>query len=354
MASVRMTDTKRSEGPVLTESAAKAPARIKKPPVLFRQTQEIIREIENELQSTFIAYWNSPSGNVCQDDVIVINEIFRHLGPKKHVTVFIKSDGGTGKASLRMTHLLRHYASSVTAAVPLNCSSAATMIALGADEIHMGPMAYLTAVDTSLTHDLSPIDKDNSRVSVSQDELSRIINGWRKESKSSDANPYQALFQYVHPLVIGAVDRASSLSIKLCQEILSYHMKNEKRAAAISHHLNANYPSHSYPITIREAKRIGLNVKPLAPKLDSLLIKLHQVYSEMGQKAVTDFDERNHHDNEIVSLLEARDIQVHYQVDKDWHYRQEERRWVSLNDQSSWRRIVADGKKFKSSMLHIR
>jgi hypothetical protein len=35
------------------------------------------------------------------------------------------------------------------------------MIALGADEIHMGPLAFLTAVDTSLRHELSPTDIDN-------------------------------------------------------------------------------------------------------------------------------------------------------------------------------------------------
>jgi len=28
--------------------------------------------------------------------------------------------------------------------------------------------------------------------------------------------------------------------------------------------------------------------------------------------------------------------QVYYQVDKDWHYRNEEKRWVPMNDQSGW------------------
>ncbi len=57
------------------------------------------------------------------------------------------------------------------ALVPLECASAATMIALGADRILMGPTAYLTAVDTSLNHALSPVDRDNDRVSVSLNEL---------------------------------------------------------------------------------------------------------------------------------------------------------------------------------------
>ena len=59
------------------------------------------------------------------------------------------------------------------------------MMALGANEIFMGPMAYLTAVDTSLNHALSPLDRDNDRVSVSLDELTRVIRLWRSQQCES-------------------------------------------------------------------------------------------------------------------------------------------------------------------------
>ena len=74
-----------------------------------------------------------------------------------------------------MVNLLRQYTKHLTVLVPFECQSAATMLALGADRILMGPIAHLSAVDTSLTHDLSPIDRDNDRVSVSQDELQRVV-----------------------------------------------------------------------------------------------------------------------------------------------------------------------------------
>ena len=38
--------------------------------------------------------------------------------------------------------------------MPLECASATTMIYLGADEIHMGPLAHLTAIDSSMRLDL--------------------------------------------------------------------------------------------------------------------------------------------------------------------------------------------------------
>ncbi len=106
------------------------------------------------------------------------------------------------------------------------------MVALGANEIHMGPTSYLTAVDTSLKHQLSPVDSRNEIVSVSQDEVSRILRLW-KEQQGKD-NPYPEVYRYLHPLVIGALDRSSSLSIRICQELLSYHLGNSKRAESRS------------------------------------------------------------------------------------------------------------------------
>ncbi|OLP17988.1 hypothetical protein BST81_13160 [Leptolyngbya sp. 'hensonii'] len=328
--------------------------KLNKPPILFDKTQKIIEQIEEELDATFLSYWTSPNGSVCQNDVIGLYEVLQKIGTKNEIILFIKSDGGSGRASLRIVHLLRHYTSHLTALVPLVCASAATMIALGADSIHMGPLAYLTAVDTSITHEMSPVDSYNNLVSVSQDELTRVINLWRREAKANDTNPYQALFQQVHPLVIGAVDRASSLSIQLCTEILSYHMQDKPLAEKISHHLNSSYPSHSYPITLREAKNVGLNVSPLNPKINDLLLELNKLYSEMGQKALTDFDEHNYHNNEILNILEGRNIQVYYQNDIDWHYRREERRWVPMNDQSSWHKIEKRGNKVHKSVFYIR
>jgi hypothetical protein len=327
---------------------------IKKPPVLFEQTQRVVTRLEKALGQTFLAYWNSTSGSICQNDVVALNEILRRVGPRDRAMLFIKSAGGTGMAALRLVHLLRHHIRHLTAVVPLNCGSAATMLALGADEILMGPQAYLTAVDTSITHDLSPLDKDNDRVSVSQDELSRVIRSWLKVARARDSNPYLALFQHVHPLVIGAVDRASSLSIKLCEEILSYHMRDRRKLRAISRQLNAEYPSHSYPITLREARRLGLKVRELGGDAHELLVELSGLYSEMGQQAVTDFDERNYHNNEILGIHECRGVQVFYQVDKDWFYRQEERRWMWMNDQSSWHKMERTGRKLKETILHIR
>lgn len=327
--------------------------KIKEPPILFEATQDLIRATEKHLGGRLLTYWNNPRGSVCHNDVVAMFDLLEGLEKQEKLFLFIKSDGGTGQASLRMVNMIRRYCDYLVVLVPLECASAATMIALGANEILMGPMAYLTAVDTSLTHDLSPIDRDNDRVSVSLDELHRVVRLWQKEKGKQEMNPYHALFQHVHPLVIGAVDRADSLSTMLCKELLSYHIKSDKQAETIATTLNSKYPSHNFPILLEEARRIGLKANPLPREVHGLLLELNEVYSEMGQKATTDFDEIHAHGNEIVNIVEMAGKKVFFQQDKDWFYRAEERRWITMNDKSRWIKIEKAGQRLHKTVLHI-
>lgn len=335
-----------------SRSSAKTP-RVKAPPVLFEKTQKLIERIDGLIDGAFLTYWTSESGSICANDVQALYEVLRVVQPRDRATLFVKSAGGDGQSALRLIHLLREYANHLTVLVPLECASAGTMLALGADEVHMGPLAFLTPIDTSLEHVLGPVDPRNEPTTVGQDELQRVVSLWERHSPKTDVNPYQELYKYLHPLVIGAVDRATSLSIKLCTEILRYHMKEPDKPARIANALNAEYPAHEYPITPRGATELGLDVRTLAPQLNDLLLELNHLYAEMGQRAVTDFDELNYHNNEIVNIIEGPGVQLFYQNDKDWHYRKEERQWVSLNVESRWHRLVVEKGRVRRSKIYM-
>lgn len=317
---------------------------IKDSPVLFSDSQEMIHLVSSDLDGDFITYWGSYNSNISRNDSIVFSRLLSTIETKrKKLYLFVKSDGGSGEASLQTIHLLREKYDEIVALVPLNCASAATMLALGADKIIMGPLAHLTAIDTSITHDLSPLDTDNNNVSVSQNELDRIIKLWNSQSRTQDKNPFSSLYKHIHPLVFGAVDRASSLSIKLTNEILSYHMKDKERVEKISHHLNADYPSHGYPITYREAIEIGLNVEVMDEVLNSRLLHLSSIYSEMAQRCYTDFSEYKYHSNQMYTTIETAGTQIHYKVDKEFVWRKEDQTWITTHDQSGWRIIDSTG-----------
>jgi hypothetical protein len=326
--------------------------KIHRPPILTATTQKLVADLQKELDLPLLVYWVSTGGSICQNDVIAMSRLLGPMKKQPEVGLFLKSDGGNPEAALRFVHLIRQKFDRITLLAPFECASAATMVALGANEIHMGPTSYLTAVDSSLKHDLSPVDHHNYLVSVSQDEVMRILRLW-KEQKCAD-NPFPEVYKYLHPLVLGALDRSSSLSMRICQDLLSYHVPSRAKALRISRALNYDYPSHSYPITAREARNLGLTVRDLSSKLDSLLRDLNHVYSEMAHAKITDYDTTNYHNGEICNILELVGRQVFYQVDKDWHYRSEEKRWVPMNDQSGWYLCTERNGKWMPTKFFIR
>src|SRR5262250_1652154 len=83
--------------------------KLKTPPILFERTQKVISQIEATLGERFLAYWNSPDGSVCDGDVEGLYGILRSIGSVDKLCLFIKSDGGSGQAALRMVNLLRQF-----------------------------------------------------------------------------------------------------------------------------------------------------------------------------------------------------------------------------------------------------
>lgn len=329
--------------------------KINQPPLLFEETQQKIESMESELGLPVITYWGSGRGNLCDNDTVALFDLLRRREAMDEVALYIKSPGGFVESSLKFVHVLRQYVKRIVVLVPAQCASAATIVALGADKIIMGPIGYLTPIDSSMRHELSPINQiNNSLVSVSSDEISRIVRLWLSNAKDHHENPHSDLFKYVHPLVIGAIDRSMSLSVKVCTEVLTYHMTDLDRVSEICRRLNSDYPSHSYPITSREARLIGLPVEDSNKVLTDLMLELNTMYSETAQRSLTDFDPQNYHDNEILNIIEAKGSKTYWQNEKDQNYIVNERRWQTLNDKSSWRKVsIVDGLRTIQD-LHIR
>jgi hypothetical protein len=335
--------------------------KVKLPPVLFEKTQTHIHQLSQIVGCPVLAYFKPPNGNIWSQDLYAIMECLKVIGKVDKLAVYIRSDGGSPMVSLRIIHLLRSFVKKLVLLAPSECASAATMLALGCDEIYMGPLSSLSPVDSSLTHALSPLDKLNNKVSVSLDELSRVVRLWneagsdkiesRKKSLNKDENnnsdqenPYKYLYQFIHPLVFGAVDRYSSLSIRICREILSYHIDDENKINEITRQLNYDYPAHGYPITLREARRMGLPVKEISQDGLTILNELQLLYSEMTEEKITDYDRSSYHDNTIYSLVEAENLQIKYEHNYDKFYLEGEKRYITINDQSGWHKTILDKK----------
>ena len=51
--------------------------KIIKPPVLFPETQKLIKKIQSRKKIKVLSYWNSVNGSICQNDVSSFYEIIK-------------------------------------------------------------------------------------------------------------------------------------------------------------------------------------------------------------------------------------------------------------------------------------
>lgn len=301
-----------------------------------------------------ITYWNSRNGEIADEDTEAFRTLLSEVPFAQRLFLCLTSSGGSGLASLRIANLLRKHCESLVVLVPTCAASAATMLALAADEIYLAPHANLSPVDTKIRHALAPVNQANDQVCVGQDELSRIISLWRKESKDGSSNPYAALWPFIHPLVIGAVDRANSLSLKLCDALMSFHISNAALRRKIAKTLTMEYPAHGYPIMLSEARKIGIPATEMKPEIEKVLTALQGFYVEAGKQDRVDVDQNHHHDYELTSIAERKGMVVLFRLDRDWTYRAEERRWQPMNTtKDGWYTVVLHKGKSIEKPLHI-
>src|SRR5713101_7665949 len=125
--------------------------------------QELIQKHRTERQNRLVvAYITSTrSGQEIQMADDVLRFLYDHLENGRDlatngVDLFIHSNGGSGTVPWRVVSLIREYTDKFAVLVPHHAFSAATLIALGADEIIMHKMGCLGPIDPSVANIFNP------------------------------------------------------------------------------------------------------------------------------------------------------------------------------------------------------
>lgn len=280
---------------------------VKRPLVYWEQAQSILLKIEEKVSGKVISYYTS--GILADDDVKYFHTVLRKIGFQQKLFFILNSGGGDGKSAYRIASLLRSFCDEFIVVIPEKAASAATMLALAADQIIMTPLAYLTAVDTSLVHPLNPKDKNNNPVRLEIEEIKRaialLLQG--KEPTQDNIEIYKTIFNYIHPAAFGSMERLSTLSEMLCKDIIE--LRRNQLPSDITDmlikKLNRDYPSHGYPITKTKAKQLGLNVVDSDMNLDNLLWSYVNTQRILTEPIRTDFNDSYFHVEKNINIIES-------------------------------------------------
>jgi hypothetical protein len=177
--------------------------------------------------------------------------------------LLVVSNGGDSTVAWRIMSLLRERVKTVGALIPQAAFSAATLLALGADEIVMHPCGNLGPVDPQIT---APRPGSKELIQFGSEDLAEFLRFVRDNVGLSDQEHLKSAFELFckesGAVPIGVAARASQLSLSMGEKLLRMHMKDAEgqKAKAITETLKTKFFTHGYPVGRKEAKELGLKV----------------------------------------------------------------------------------------------
>lgn len=263
--------------------------------------KKIIQEIEKKRGSKVIAYVTSDrlglSVQIMGDVVSLIHEHILALKEEERAKLdfFIYSRGGQSDVPWAIVSMFREYSKkgSFSALIPYRAHSAATVIALGSDEIVMGKKAELGPIDITIGGGpYNPTEKNSSqRLPISVEDVTGYFSLLEKvgcERPDEKMKGFELLTNHVHPLALGTVSRLLEETKLVGLRLLSTRANpfSEEENHEIIRKLSSEVYSHSHSISRTEAvKYIGLKQVKNAEEMDIAdeLWALYEEYRELFQ-----------------------------------------------------------------------
>ena len=255
----------------------------------------LIRDLEKLRGSRVIAYVTSdrPPPFEAQMAMDVVRPFYAHLSALGHcskVDVFLFSVGGDTMVPWRLANLIREYCDSFGVLIPYKAHSAATMLALGANEIVMGPLGELSPIDSSVQTPFNPPNSDQPnepKTPISVEDVMGFFNLARERIGIADQNNLITALGHlaakVHPLAIGSIYRSHALTRLLAAKLLELHYTGEVEKRAITRivdELAEKLYYHNYTISRAEAKGMGIPMMSPTPEVEKTMFRLYEHYEQ--------------------------------------------------------------------------
>ena len=258
----------------------------------YSTRKDLLRKWETARSCTALLYVTGDRpGLETQVHSEVLDFFAKHLdeiGTVRTISFFLHTRGGSTLAAWSLVNLIRQFTERLEIIVPAKAHSAGTLMCLGADSIMMTRQATLGPIDPSVNGPLNPEipgapPQQRAPVSV------EAINGYIAFAKdqaglsSEDARlaVLRALFDRVHPLVLGDVYRSRTQIRMLGRRLIKRHLTDEDRINKVLDFLCSESGSHDYTIYRQEARdELGLRVERPDDVLYPIIRDIHRSYAD--------------------------------------------------------------------------
>ena len=236
----------------------------------------LITEIEKMRDSQVVVFF---SADHSLDFVTCyrLNKIVRKLNNLAKLDLVLESPGGDIDAACALVKRLRKYCKKFSVIVPCFCKSAATFVAVSADEQVLCKAAELGVVDPQVKE---PITGEW----VPAHSIKEAI-GFIEETK--DPLVKLSLADKLPPLLMGAFRDVVNGTKQYMEE--AFEKLGAKKEEAIDT-FTTRFLSHGYPIDREMCKEVGLPVVFPENDLEEKICELYEIYGDLTLNLLSGYD----------------------------------------------------------------
>ncbi len=222
----------------------------------------LLERISKRAGHTAVAIVLAPSVRLTAEVAHPLLEVLAHV-EGDHVDVVLDALGPATEETWRVVSLLREMFEGFDAIIPFAASPGATLVALGADQLVMGPASSLAPLEPARLKALEHADGQRIPLSVGDARHYLKFAATSLVDPAAKGAAMNRLIENLDPLVVGATARAHSANRLILERCLSTHLQGEDdapRVEAICAEFADGPFTHRFPITRRDCRRLGLQV----------------------------------------------------------------------------------------------
>lgn len=260
--------------------------------------KSLMQQIEKIRKSRVVTYLTSDrtgpvNARVAMDIIPIISKQLQIIGKTTNIDLFLYSTGGDTMVPWRLVSMIREYCNKFSVVIPYKAHSAATMIALGADEIIMSNLSEISPIDPSTANVFNPQDPQNpqSKIPISVEDVMAYFDLAKNKFGIKNDEQLALIFNkfvesnpQIHPLALGNVNRTHNLIRIIAKRLLKSHKTpiKEDEIEKIVDYFTEKLYSHQYLIGRKEAKEeLGIkNVQYADSALSKAMTDLYEEYKK--------------------------------------------------------------------------
>ena len=270
----------------------------------------LIKSIQDERKSKVFVFYSRDM--LAERNARTFIECLQQIGKQTKLDLFLLSPGGFADQAFKMSRWCRQYAEEFNVIIPYYAKSAATLLALGSDELLMGPSSELGPIDPQI-----PIPDEYGRLryvsALSIKEALEAIENLT-EGDQDKMLKYMPLIEKIDLNILGDYVRVIESSKQYASQLLKggQLLGNKTECENVAHALTEGYYSHGYAIGVDEARNLGFNVlspgdNGFSDGLWESVWRLHKMYEDMMDNSRTErrISQNMVEHRQLVSIMET-------------------------------------------------